>query len=118
MVGMGAAHRLQDSALRDHGEFDLFGLLIRPNRSTASWALANLRRDPPVKVIGRRPGEASCLDLVWAVHDRASRAGAARRWPRPAPRCSTTYATNDSTHRRRYEPPTPPRSPRDLRLLP
>jgi len=39
------------------------------------------------------------------------------RWPRPAPGCSTTYATNDSTHRRRYDPPTPPRSPRGLRLL-
>ena len=29
MVGMGAAHRLLDLALRDHGEFDVFGLLIR-----------------------------------------------------------------------------------------
>jgi putative transposase len=26
-----------------------------------------------VKVIGRLPGEASCLNLVWAVLDRASR---------------------------------------------
>jgi len=26
--------------LRDHGEFDVFGLLIRSNRSKASWALA------------------------------------------------------------------------------
>jgi hypothetical protein len=25
--------------LRDHGEFDVFGLLIRRNRSKASWAL-------------------------------------------------------------------------------
>lgn len=40
MVGMGAAHRLLDLALRDHGEFDVFGLLIRRNRSKASWALA------------------------------------------------------------------------------
>jgi transposase-like protein len=30
-----------------------------------------------VKVIGRLPGERSCLSLVWAVLDRASRAGAA-----------------------------------------
>ena len=30
-----------------------------------------------VKVIGRLPGEASCLNLVWAVLDRASAAGAA-----------------------------------------
>ncbi len=29
-----------------------------------------------VKVIGRLPGEASCLSLVWAVLDRASAAGA------------------------------------------
>ena len=40
MVGMGAAHRLLDWALRDHDEFDVFGLLIRRNRSKASWALA------------------------------------------------------------------------------
>jgi hypothetical protein len=26
--------------LLDHGEFDVFGLLIRRNRSKASWALA------------------------------------------------------------------------------
>jgi len=26
-----------------------------------------------VKVIGRLPGESSCLSLVWAVLDRASR---------------------------------------------
>jgi hypothetical protein len=26
--------------LRDHGELDVFGLLIRRNRSKASWALA------------------------------------------------------------------------------
>jgi putative transposase len=30
-----------------------------------------------VKVIGRLPGETSCLSLVWAVLDRASAAGAA-----------------------------------------
>lgn len=40
MVGIGAAHRLLDEALRDDGEFDVFGLLIRRNRSKASWALA------------------------------------------------------------------------------
>ena len=37
---LGAAHRLLDQALRDHGEFDVFGLLVRRNRSKASWALA------------------------------------------------------------------------------
>ena len=42
MVGMGAAHRLLDEALRDHGEFDVFGLLIRRNRSKASWAWPQL----------------------------------------------------------------------------
>jgi putative transposase len=31
----------------------------------------------PTKVIGRLPGERSCLSLVWAVLDRASRGGAA-----------------------------------------
>ncbi len=30
-----------------------------------------------VKVIGRLPGETSCLNLVWAVLDRAAAAGAA-----------------------------------------
>jgi putative transposase len=35
---------------------------------------AHLRRDSPqVKVIGRFPGEQSCLSLVWAVLDRASK---------------------------------------------
>jgi hypothetical protein len=35
---------------------------------------ADLRRDPPQdQVIGRLPGETSCLGLVWAVLDRASR---------------------------------------------
>jgi hypothetical protein len=29
---LGAAHRLLDQALRDHGEFDVFGLLIRRHR--------------------------------------------------------------------------------------
>ena len=39
---------------------------------------ADLRRDPPPdEVIGRLPGESSCLSLVWAVLDRASAAGAA-----------------------------------------
>ena len=38
MVGMGAAHRLLDWALRDHGEFDVFGLLIRRNRLGGSVA--------------------------------------------------------------------------------
>ena len=38
MVGMGAAHRLLDWALRDHGEFDVFGLLIRHNRLGGSVA--------------------------------------------------------------------------------
>ena len=37
---LGAAHGLLDQALRDHGEFDVFGLQIRRNRSKASWALA------------------------------------------------------------------------------
>jgi hypothetical protein len=35
-------------ALRDHGEFDVFGLLIRRNRSKASWALASWVAPPPV----------------------------------------------------------------------
>jgi hypothetical protein len=64
-----------------------------------------------VKVIGRLPGEASCLNLVWAVLDRASRGWRGMTMARPAPGCSTTHATNYSTHRRRYDPPTPPRSP-------
>jgi len=41
----GRAHRLLDEALRDHGEFDVFGLLIRRNRSKASWALATTSLD-------------------------------------------------------------------------
>ena len=45
VVGMGAAHHLPDPALADHGEFDVFGLLIRRNRSKAPWALATTSLD-------------------------------------------------------------------------
>ena len=56
MVGMGVAPRLLDWALRDHGEFDVFGLLIRRNRSKASWALAATlsRVRPPAGVMTAR----------------------------------------------------------------
>ena len=67
------------------------------------------------KVIGRLPGETSCLSLVWAVLDRASRgwrgltmtAGGLRLLqdpplaPRPAP---PAPATHRSRHRRRRAP--------------
>jgi len=44
--------------------------LTRPSpRPCASGAFGETRR---VKVIGRLPGETSCLTLVWAVLDRAS----------------------------------------------
>jgi hypothetical protein len=41
-----------------------------PRRSLTATASATRRL---IKVIGRLPGERSCLSLVWAVLDRASR---------------------------------------------
>ena len=58
-----------------------------------------------VKVIGRLPGETSCLNLVWAVLDRASRGwrGLTTTTDRHPP-ARTTYAASSSTR--------PPRSAR------
>ena len=63
-----------------------------------------------VKVIGRLPGETSCLTLVWAVLDRGSRG-----WPRvhhdPRQGCasSRTYAARCSAHpHSRDRPPSEP----------
>ena len=64
-----------------------------------------------VKVIGRLPGETSCLTLVWAVLDRASRGWrgldhdrrrpAAARGPAPfAPRATPPPAATHGHHRR------------------
>jgi putative transposase len=63
-----------------------------------------------VKVIGRRPGETSCLTLVWAVLDRASsgwrgltmtRRPAAAPGPAPfAPRATPPPAATHGHHRR------------------
>src|SRR5262249_30326119 len=52
-----------------------------------------------VKVIGRLPGETSCVSLVWAVLDRAS-----RRWPRLPHRTPGTPPTQ-------APPPPPPHPP-------
>jgi putative transposase len=58
-----------------------------------------------VKVIGRLPGEASCLNLVWAVLDRASRGWRGMN--------TTTTATRLLADLRRQllDPPTPIRRP-------
>ena len=52
-----------------------------------------------VKVIGRLPGEASCLSLVWAVLDRASRGWHGFTMTATAPACCKICATHCSTHR-------------------
>ena len=70
-----------------------------------------------VKVIGRLPGEASCLNLVWAVLDRASRGwrGLAHdpgRHPaarRPAPPTARPADPATPTHDRTPPPPAPRR---------
>jgi transposase-like protein len=64
-----------------------------------------------VKVIGRLPGERSCVSLVWAVLDRASRGW---RGLTVTPRrcaCCRTRAASGSTH-----PPPDRRSPRRSQL--
>jgi hypothetical protein len=61
----GVLHRMRDERLRSPAE----------SYETTSYfierAFGETRRR--VKVIGRLPGETSCLTLVWAVLDRASR---------------------------------------------
>ena len=58
-----------------------------------------------VKVIGRLPGEASCLNLVWAVLDRASRG-----WRGVAMTPAGTRLLTDLRHQL-FDPPTPLRPP-------
>ena len=54
-----------------------------------------------VKVIGRLPGEASCLNLVWAVLDRASRG-----WRGMSMTSATTRLLAELRHQL-LDPPTP-----------
>ena len=54
-----------------------------------------------VKVIGRFPGETSCLSLVWAVLDRA-----AAGWKGVATSPTITLEL-DRLRRRLFDPPTP-----------
>ena len=58
-----------------------------------------------VKVIGRLPGETSCLNLVWAVLDRASRG-----WRGMNMTTTGTRLLADLRHQL-LEPPTPIRRP-------
>jgi putative transposase len=58
-----------------------------------------------VKVIGRLPGEASCLNLVWAVLDRASRG-----WRGMTMTTTATRLLAD-LRRQLLDPPTPIRRP-------
>jgi transposase-like protein len=59
-----------------------------------------------VKVIGRLPGEASCLNLVWAVLDRASRG-----WRGITMTPTGTRLLTDLRHQL-LDPPTPIRRPK------
>jgi transposase-like protein len=67
-----------------------------------------------VKVIGRLPGEHSCLALVWAVLERASKG-----WRRLCRTCAATCsASHDHQHPRRWSPrlsPPPPPEDRSFR---
>jgi putative transposase len=58
-----------------------------------------------VKVIGRLPGETSCLNLVWAVLDRASRG-----WRGMTMTSASTRLLADLRHQL-LDPPTPIRRP-------
>jgi putative transposase len=53
-----------------------------------------------VKVIGRLPGETSCLSLVWVVLDRASRGWRGFTVTAAEPGCYKTSAANSSIHPR------------------
>ena len=58
------------------------------------------------KVIGRLPGETSCLNLVWAVLDRASRGWRGMTMTPTGTRLWPIYATNCSTRRPIRKPNT------------
>ena len=58
-----------------------------------------------MKVIGRLPGETSCLNLVWAVLDRASRG-----WRGMTMTPTGTRLLADLRHQL-LDPPTPIRKP-------
>jgi putative transposase len=64
-----------------------------------------------VKVIGRLPGEASCLNLVWTVLDRASRG-----WRGMTMTPAATRALADLRHQL-LDPPTPIRRKIDTDLI-
>jgi putative transposase len=58
------------------------------------------------KVIGRLPGETSCLSLVWAVLDRASRGWRGLTMTPKACDCCKTCAASSSTHLPRSDHPS------------
>ena len=60
-----------------------------------------------VKVIGRLPGEASCLSLVWAVLDRASRGWRGFTMTASGYACYRIYATRCLTHPLACDPTHP-----------
>lgn len=66
-----------------------------------------------VKVIGRLPGETSCLNLVWAVLDRASPGCRGMSMTPTGTRLLVDLPTNCSTRRPRsaHPTPTPPEPP-------
>ena len=66
------------------------------------------------KVIGRLPGERSCLGLVWAVLDRASHGWRGSPSPRPPRSCSKASAATCSRHPQRRWSPSPSRPPRNM----
>jgi Transposase, Mutator family len=75
------------------------------------------------KVIGRLPGEATCLALVWAVLDRASRGWRGLTMTPRGFGCSRIYAASSSTRpcQRRWSTrpsPLPRNIPRSLRPEP
>src|SRR5438105_4269145 len=66
-----------------------------------------------VKVIGRLPGERSCVSLMWAVLDRASRGWRGVAQTPAACACCRTFAASSSTRQaaRRRRSSRPPRRP-------
>jgi transposase-like protein len=62
------------------------------------WTFARPAAGP--KVIGRLPGERSCLSLVWRCWIGLAAAGGVSYRPRPRCACSRSCAANSSTHQR------------------
>src|SRR5271167_4206241 len=97
-----ASNTTRTQTVGSHGT-DSRGPQRKEAKSPPATLLGETRRR--VKVIGRLPGETSCMSLVWAVLDRASRG-----WRGMTMTPTGTRLLADLRHQL-LDPPTPIRKP-------